>query len=283
MKPLSKLGTILCALKLVVVTFLAAQELPLNGSKQNPMDQNQLQNLVEQLNQKASELSNDLNTPIKSSGQNATKLSHEKELDQIRANIQLLKEIRSKKMKNGNTTEIELSENHMPGGSVTKTISHESKVKPFVFPDPVVEITKEPSEFQSQLPTIAAKRMVPRVVDAFELGNSLFLLDNLEQALVAYKEVKRRDLSEFDQIWLEFMVASCQRGLGNTKEAESSYRELVNDKKEIRFSEASSSWLNYLRRKQEIDMNAQKQLSKADELINQAQEYENDAKDRIGN
>lgn len=91
-----------------------------------------------------------------------------------------------------------------------------------------------------------ADRVFPKPVDLFELGNSLYQTGELQTALEAYSQVDRGTITAAEAVWLDFMIASCQRRLGNWEEAESLYRSVANQAIAPNLSKPAQRWLKQL-------------------------------------
>jgi tetratricopeptide (TPR) repeat protein len=119
-------------------------------------------------------------------------------------------------------------------------------------PMPVQErpTPKNMSEIGSQFaaaataaPTSNAQRAVSAPVDLFELGNSLYQTGNLLTALDAYVQVDRNTITAAEAVWLDFMIASCHRRMGNWDDASRLYREVANQNDAPYLTKPAQSWL----------------------------------------
>ncbi len=173
------------------------------------------------------------------------------------------------------------------------TTSQESMSKPGFAQDPRIaselsrHLTAESESMAAGRPAdqplgdhspVSARRVVPGVVDAFELGNSLFLAGNLDQALRSYNTVRRTNMSPFDRTLLEFMIASCHRGLGEYDQTAAAYRVVEQDLNGVRFVQSAREWQDFLKKRTQM-IDAMNELSdKADLLIKRAEDVLSDDK-----
>ncbi len=115
------------------------------------------------------------------------------------------------------------------------------------------------------------KKVVSTIVDPFELGNSLFLSGNTEQAIKFYQLVAEDQLSDHDRHWLYLMRACCERANGNIEEAETIYRSVANVKNGKRAAGAAKGWLKYIASRKQIDALVEEYGNKADVVLKQAE------------
>lgn len=130
-------------------------------------------------------------------------------------------------------------------GHVESTLREEQDV-PETLPESVPP-NSEPIDTplpQPQAPN--ASRVFPDPVNAFELGNSLFQTNELQTALEAYSQVDRNEVTAAESVWLDFMIASCHRRLGDWDAAASLYRDVANQNAAQKLSKPSQRWLKQL-------------------------------------
>lgn len=145
-------------------------------------------------------------------------------------------------------------------------------------PEPAPELMVQPVQDIEQ--SIATRKIVDKVVDPFELGNSLFRIGNLPQALKAYESVPRTKLTAFDRTWLDFLIASCYRGLGDLDRAKSIYRVVQQDKNGVRFVQSANEWLKHLEKRERMIKAVGELTAKSDALVKRAGELLDDTAEK---
>ena len=118
-----------------------------------------------------------------------------------------------------------------------------------------------------------ADRIFPAPVNAFELGNSLYYTGDLQLALEAYEQVDRTQITAIDGVWLDFMIASCHRRLGQWDEATSLYRDIANQNVAPNLTQPAQLWLKQLQLTSQSKTSFQQMESEISSLIETAQQY----------
>jgi len=205
-------------------------------------------------------------------------VKHSAKVDEIRRNIRLLKTLFDEKKrrqaiadKDKNDADATAAEMDLKGSS-TKS----SEIITPVIPSNLLDSGQAgPSDAKpdgrAASPVGVPKQVVHRIVDAFELGNSLFLADKLERAIKYYEAVPTDQLSAFDRNWLELMMACCHRRRGDYDLAEHSYRTVANDKHGLRASGAAKDWLKYLAKRKRMVSVVDEYTARADAVIQKAE------------
>ena len=91
-----------------------------------------------------------------------------------------------------------------------------------------------------------ADQVLPQPVDPFELGNSLYQTDRIQAALETYASIDGSTITAAEAVWVDFMIASCHRRLGNWDDARSIYREVANQGVVVKLAQPAQSWLKQL-------------------------------------
>jgi tetratricopeptide (TPR) repeat protein len=208
----------------------------------------------------------------------------EAKISEIRRNIELLKKIYAEKQRRKMEQEQKQQSqrdaainNPSPSSAAELIAASEGQ--------PVFEGSSSKSEspndasFANQIP----RKVFPRVVDPFELGNSLFMAGNIEQAVKFYQMVPADQISAFDKNWLELMKACCTRSQGRFDEAETAYRELARDKSGLRASEAAKEWLLYVNSRKRLAGLMDEYGKKADTVLKATEKFLEASKDGTAN
>ncbi|MEM9411911.1 MAG: tetratricopeptide repeat protein, partial [Planctomycetota bacterium] len=127
------------------------------------------------------------------------------------------------------------------------------------------------------------RQVVKGIVDPFELGNSLFMAGNIDEAIKFYQLVPVQEISAFERRWLELMLASCYRVQGKYSEAEASYRVVAGDGGGVNTSMTAKSWLSYISSKKNIDTVSEQFTSKANAVLEQGNLVLKEFEDGSGN
>ncbi|WP_437187425.1 hypothetical protein SH668x_000819 [Planctomicrobium sp. SH668] len=95
--------------------------------------------------------------------------------------------------------------------------------------------------------------VVEGAIDRFSLASSLFGTGEYETCLEVLKQTNLKELARIDQIWAEYLQASCHRKCGRVDLAKQSYRRLLAESDADWVGEMARWWLT------EIDAKAQLQ------------------------
>ena len=114
------------------------------------------------------------------------------------------------------------------------------------------------------------KKVLDKIVNAFELGNSLFLAGNIDQAIKYYEVVPAERLGANERNWLEFMIATCHQRQQNFNDAEAGFRNVAGFKDAPRLSKAARESLQYIVSRKRIDGLVKEYTSKADAALQKA-------------
>lgn len=111
--------------------------------------------------------------------------------------------------------------------------------------------TTSPSESQPvELPS--SPDVVTTPVNRLKLADNLFGAGKVDLALKVYLAIDQGSLSESDQAWVEFQIASCHRRLGDRAKAEKHYRIVASFKSGGTIVETSRWWLDRIHEKQQL-------------------------------
>ncbi|GEM_PF-2890336 len=140
-------------------------------------------------------------------------------------------------------------------------VINESPTEPpeLVSPEPE-DIPPTPSDAVAEspaVPEIAVRAEEPHVVmtspvNRLKLADNLFGAGRNDVALQAYTLIDIEPMTEVDQAWVQFQIASCHRRLGKTSEAEKHYRIVASYKNGGVTIDAARWWLDRLHAKQEL-------------------------------
>jgi len=114
------------------------------------------------------------------------------------------------------------------------------------------------------------EKVLDKIVNAFELGNSLFQAGNFEQALKYYEIVPPERLSAFERNWLEFMIANCYQRNRQYDRAEAGYRTVAGFKDAPRLAQSAKESLNYVLSRKRLSGVVEEYVSKADAALQKA-------------
>jgi hypothetical protein len=90
-------------------------------------------------------------------------------------------------------------------------------------------------------------------LDPLAQAKALYLAENFDSALKAFKLIDTTPLTREDKTFIQYMIASCQRRLGNLAEATTIYREVA-DSGEQEFIKECAVWqLANIRWRQELE------------------------------
>jgi hypothetical protein len=110
-------------------------------------------------------------------------------------------------------------------------------------------------------------------VNMFEMGNSLYQTGAIQTALDAYVQVDRAEMTASEHVWLDFMIASCQRRLENWDEAIVLYREVANQQEVPNLTKPAQRWLKQLDRLNQAKSTVTQMESEIESLIKTAESY----------
>ncbi len=119
----------------------------------------------------------------------------------------------------------------------------------------------------------SADAVFPNPVNLFEMGNSLYQTGELKTALEAYTQVDRNTITAAEAFWLDFMMASCHRRLGNWDEARKLYRAVANQRVAEKLSKPAQSWLKQLELVSQSKASFTQMEAEISSLIETAQEH----------
>ena len=114
------------------------------------------------------------------------------------------------------------------------------------------------------------KRVTDRIVNAFELANSLFLAGNIDQAIKYYEIVPADRLSAFERNWLEFMIANCHLKMKQYEQAEAGFRTVSGFQDSPRVASSAKQSLNYILSRKRLTGLVEEYGARADEAIKAA-------------
>lgn len=123
------------------------------------------------------------------------------------------------------------------------------------------------------------KKVLDKIVNAFELGNSLFLAGNIEQAIKYYEFVPVDRLSASERNWLEFMLASCHQRNENFELAEAGFRSVAGFKDSPRLAQSAKESLKYVVSRKRLSDVVDEYNSRADDVLQKASELMGDSED----
>ncbi|SFI37119.1 tetratricopeptide repeat protein [Planctomicrobium piriforme] len=89
-------------------------------------------------------------------------------------------------------------------------------------------------------------------IDRFALASSLFGAGDLEACLNVLRQTNLKELSREDQIWSEYMQASCHRRAGRYDQARQMYRGILSYPEADWVGELARWWLDNLEAKQKL-------------------------------
>jgi len=135
--------------------------------------------------------------------------------------------------------------------SSPKTLHKEDQQEPKDRTKKISEPQHLPTEDHAAEPG-SAQMIVEGTIDRFALATSLFGTGQTELCLDVLKHVDVKQLSREDQIWVEYMQASCHRRAGRIDLAQQSYRRIL--------AERDADWIGELARWWLDAMDARKQL-----------------------
>ncbi|MCC9602046.1 hypothetical protein LOC67_15900 [Stieleria sp. JC731] len=115
-------------------------------------------------------------------------------------------------------------------------------------------------------PNLSGQQVVPTPINSLALGESLYRLGNYPSALKALKEVDTEGLPQSDRMWLELMIAMCQRKSEKFESSIGTLRDLANDKSPDYPVQAAKWYLKYAESEQKRT-EALNQLTDEIELI----------------
>lgn len=130
-----------------------------------------------------------------------------------------------------------------PGTPVNSEKSRQEK--------PPWQTSTSPSETQP-VELSSSPNVVTTPVNRLKLADNLFGAGKVELALKVYRAIDQKSLSQSDQAWMEFQIASCHRRLGDRAEAEKHYRIVASFKSGGTIVETARWWLDRIHEKQQL-------------------------------
>jgi hypothetical protein len=94
-------------------------------------------------------------------------------------------------------------------------------------------------------------------VDRVSLADNLFGSGETELALRVYSEIGSVAVSVSDRLWVRYQLACCHRRLGNSSEAESTYREIANSPDAPALAASARWWLDTIQRRKRLEQRQQ--------------------------
>ena len=200
-----------------------------------------------------------------SSSRTAPAKAPSSKLSEIKENIKLLKKIFAEKERRALEEVQRLKKTNQKKGWTLPKEGQPMSPNMNQGSDSKTEMTDE--EYQDvRIP----KRAVEGIVDPFELGNSLFMAGNVEEALKFYDLVSKQNMTPFQKRWLELMLACCYRTQGKYAEAQASLRIVANDRDGVNASKTARSLQKYINSKMKIDAVSEQVNSQADAVMEKA-------------
>ena len=98
------------------------------------------------------------------------------------------------------------------------------------------------------------KLLMTSPVNRLRLADNLFGAGDTKTALQAYSAIKLNEISEIDQAWVQFQMASCHRRLGDIPKAEKHYRIVASYQSAGTIADAARWWLDRLEAKKELTL-----------------------------
>lgn len=113
------------------------------------------------------------------------------------------------------------------------------------------------------------KAVTPAAVDRQSLADSLFGTGEYRLALATYRQLIREENGSAEKsIWLRFQTANCYRHLGELQRAETYYREVAADRRDVFISGMAKWWLEHLEERKKLAARIEKWKLVASQIEN---------------
>lgn len=126
--------------------------------------------------------------------------------------------------------------------------------------EPAVETSEKPAQVAEETTpkeeatpvSTEPQLLMTSPINRLRLADNLFGAGDTKTALQAYSAIDLNELSEVDQAWVQFQLASCHRRLGEIPEAEKHYRIVASYQSAGTIADAARWWLDRLEAKKEL-------------------------------
>lgn len=112
-------------------------------------------------------------------------------------------------------------------------------------------------------PLALPTELLDQAIDRQRMGNNLYAIGAYELALMNYEKMLKQPLGQIETQWVNFQVANCQRHLGQTSEAQKTYRRVAAETSEEWLGQMSRWWLKELDDRDQL----QRRVVELDQII----------------